>query len=410
MKYFKNTELAKLYNVSEKSVRNWIEATRQGKLSLELHLENGKLYIANTSKNTPILEHLVSKGKKYRNSRGFKVVTPVEEFYKIYDKKQVLDILSNLTIHKEIPLQYGYLNGGAESWDHYAKRLAQEQTPNILTRTTSLLKLNASYIDLLVGNNRRVNIVDLGPGNGLPARPIIERLHEQGRLNRYIALDISQDMLDILEKNIKTWFSGEVAYEGYVRNFNEERFNDLITESYLGDDEETPVNLVFLFGGTLSNFRQPDHVLQVINSSMGPGDIFFYSGYMDTPYTRRYFDLSGTSHDQEDVQQSGLIPSLLRLDESLCDFEQLFDREKRCRFKIMKPKVDLEIHFTIENKDLGVELNKEEPILLWRHRHYDYVDIVSLLDKNDFNVLQATKSEDENFVLLMSKIKLGAQH
>ncbi len=408
MKYFKNTELAKDYHVSEKSIRNWIQAAMDGKLELGLHKEDGRIYIANTSKNTLMLESLAARGKKYRNSRGFKVVTPTKRFYDIYNKREILDIISNLTIHKEIPLQYGYVDGGAKSWDEYSNRLFQEGTPNILSKTVDLLELNMGYINHVIGSSRKVNIVDLGPGNGLPARSTISNLLEQGRLHRYIALDVSQDMLDILEKNIKEWFDGRVSYEGYVRNFNEERFNDLITESYIDQGEDTPISLIFLFGGTLSNFRLPDHSLRVINNSMGPHDLLLHSGYMDTSYTRRYFDLSGATHVKKDPQQSGLIPSLLQLDESLCDFEQLFDKDQRCRFKIMRPKVDLLIKIDVEGESVNIELNKNEPVLLWRHKHYTYAEIVKLLDENDFDVVQATQSGDQNYILSMSKIKTQA--
>jgi len=246
----------------------------------------------------------------------------------------------------------------------------------------------------------------LGPGNGLPVRPILDRLLKQKRLNRYIALDISQDMLDILGKNIKTWFEGRVNCEGYIRNFNEERFNDLITESYT-DGPDKPINLVFLLGGTLSNFRLPDHVLRVINSSMGANDLFFYSGYMDTPYTRRYFDLSGASEGQVDHRPSDLIPSLLQIDKSLCDFQLSFNEATRCRIKIMRPKVDLQIQFTLDGKNLGLELAKNEPVVLWRHQHYGYTNIINLFDTNDFDILQAMKSEDQNYLLMISKIRVG---
>ena len=94
MKFFKNTELAKLYHVSEKSVRNWISATKEGKLDLELYTENDKSYIANTAENDIILKRLVDRGKKYKNSRGYRVITPNDEFYKTYSNKQVLDIIS----------------------------------------------------------------------------------------------------------------------------------------------------------------------------------------------------------------------------------------------------------------------------------------------------------------------------
>lgn len=406
MKYFKNTELAKLYNISEKSVRNWIDAAQSGKIDLQLHEINGKSYVANTTQNNHLIEELVKRGKKYKNTRGFKTLSPTDQFYETYNEKQILDIVSNLTIRGEIPLQYGYLDGGAESWDEYANRLQREQTPNILNRTTGLLDLNAKYVDQLLEGHAKVNIVDLGPGNGLPIRPTLERLLKAGRLNRYVAIDFSQDMLIILEKNIKAWFGDKVNLECHVRDFTEERFDDLLASDYDGTGE-APINMVFLLGGTLSNVRYPDHVLRVINNSLQPDDLFFYTGYLDTPYTQRYFDLSGANYNQKDPQQSGLIPSFFNIDETLCDFELLFSPEKRSRFKRMIPKVDLLIKLKAGGRDWDVELRKNEPVLLWRHRHYIAFDLIGLFIKNDFDVMQVTKSRDQNYVLLVSKIKTG---
>lgn len=407
MKYFKNTELAKLYHVSEKSVRNWIAAAQESKLNVELYVHNGKSYIANTAKNNITIEALVAKGKKYKNSRGLKVLKPKSAFYKTYDNKQILDIVSNITIHSEIPLQYGYSDGGAESWDLYSNRLAKEDVPNILNQTIKLLDINADYIDELLAKHKRVNIVDLGPGNGLPAKSTIERLLAQGRLNRYIAIDISQEMLDIVERNIKTWFGGKVSFEGHIRNFNEERFDDLFIQDYCDDPADMPVNLVFLFGGTLSNFRLPNHVLRVINNSLRPDDLLLYSGYMDTPYTRRYFDLSGSSLDQKDPQQSGLVPTLWNIDDSTCDFEQHFDSERSYRYKIMRPKLDLMIELKLNDKIRTIELKKGKPILLWRHRHFTAAGLVGLFNESGFDLAQATKSADQNYILLSARIKLG---
>src|ERR1044072_5333369 len=123
MKYFRHTELAKLYHISEKSVRNWIQASVEGRLDLHLYEENGRQYVANTSKNTATIEQLVQKGKKYKNTRGTKTITPKDSFYKNYNRKQILDIISNLTIHHELLQQYCYVNSGAEYWDTYANRL-----------------------------------------------------------------------------------------------------------------------------------------------------------------------------------------------------------------------------------------------------------------------------------------------
>ena len=132
MKYYKNTEIAALFHVSEKAARNWVEATQQGKLNLELFEKDGRFFIANTSKNMQVMEDLVSERKKFKNTRSYKVITPKPEFYDLFSPEQIYEIITNLEIHREIPRQYSYFNGGAGHWDLYAQRLAAEETPNII--------------------------------------------------------------------------------------------------------------------------------------------------------------------------------------------------------------------------------------------------------------------------------------
>jgi uncharacterized SAM-dependent methyltransferase len=403
MKYFKNTELAKIYNVSEKTVRNWVQASKDDKLDLQLYKKDDKLFIANVSKNTYLIEQLVQKGKKYKNSRGQKIVRPKKEFYEVYTQKQIVDITSSLTIRKEIPLQYGYANGGADFWDNYASRLITEDHPNILTTTIGLLDMTANNIDQLCKDHSKVNVVDLGPGNGLPVRSTLERLVKQKKMGRYIAIDISKEMLAIVETNIKEWFGGAVAYEGHVRDFSYERFDDLITDRF--GDGDGAANLVLLLGGTLNNFRSPNQVLQNVNNSLGLNDLFVYSGYLDTPYTRRYFDFNAARGGKHRTQASMLVIDFLNIDESLYDLKRTFSEEQGGRSGLMRPNVDIIIELELADRTARVELKKNEPILVWRHRHYNITELARLLDENDFDLLQATKSKDQNYILLTANLK-----
>lgn len=403
MKYFRNTELAKIYNVSEKSVRNWIQAAREGKLDFELYEKNGKFWIANVTKNTAQIEQLVMKGKKFKNQRGRKTIIPTKQFYEMYDHKQILDIISNLTIHKETPLQYTYVDGGAVDWDKYSERLLKEQNSNILNSTLAILNDTAATFDVLLESYEKVNVVDIGPGNGLPIRSTLERLSREGRLNRYIPIDISTDMLKILDGNIHKWFGNTINYEPHVKDISHERFNDILAGDVI--DKKT-ANIVFLLGGTLANFRSPSQVLQVINDSMGLNDLFVYSGYLDTPQTRRYFDYY-TSNERKVPVQDGIILDFLNIDESLYDVEQLFDKQRRARTIRIIPRIDLEIKFKLENGTKAVELVKNEPILIWRHWHKTTTEIISILDENGFDLMQATKSKDNQYLVAVTKIKAG---
>jgi hypothetical protein len=410
VKYFKNTQLAKLYHVSEKSIRNWIEAAKNGKLDLELFDQEGKFYIANVTKNTSVIETLVEKGKKYKNRRGFRVVTPTDEFYNLYDKKQILNIITSLTVHCEIPLQYSYFDGGAFYWDQYAKRLLDEPTSNVLTRTIAMLKGSQEYIDHALASRKKINVVDLGPGNGLPVKELLKRLLDQGKLNRYIAIDDSQAMLDILETNIKQWFGGSVKFEGHVRDFSYERFADLLADDYVSEESEIPANLVLLLGGTANNFRFPDQAFQAINSSMGVNDLLIYTGYLDTPHTRRYFDFYVADVHQKLSARHKLILDYLGIDEDLYDVEQIFNEEKKARSVSFIPKVDISIRFDQANGSRFAELRKDIPILLWRHSHKNALETIGQFDRNGFDFTKAVKSTDDQYLLVISKIKTGVDN
>lgn len=407
MNYFKNTELAKIYNVSEKSVRNWVQATQDGKLGLQLFQKGDKFFIANTSKNTVMIEELVQKGKKYKNKRGFKMVSPTPEFYKIYNSKQIFDIISSLTIHHELPLKYGYINGGADYWDTYAQRLLDEESPNILNSTIELLKSNLNHLDHLLSSGRPINVVDLGPGNCLATRVILTYLIEQKRLNRYVAIDISDDILRIAKSNLRRWFGDAVNFEGYVRDLEYEQFDDLFAQDYAGADANRPLNLVLGLGGTICNFRSPDRALLAINNSLGLDDLFTYSMKLDTPNARRHFDFSVTTEHQEISPRHKLVADLLNVDESLCTAEQVFDEARQTRSIALRPRVDLSIKFDLTNGTRVVDLRKDEPILLWQAWHWSALDVIKRFDRNGFDLIQASKTKDQEYLLLTSKIKSG---
>jgi uncharacterized SAM-dependent methyltransferase len=408
MKYFKNTELAKLYNVSEKSIRNWIDATEAGKLDLELYRDNERSYIANVSKNTFLIGELVQKGKKYKNSRGYRVITPSPDFYRTYNSKEIFDIISNLDVSREMPLQYSYFNGGATIWDAYVKKLSTENTPNILTNTIELLNNSMGYIDSLLKGHDRINIIDIGPGNCFPVHKLLEYFKSTERLNRYIAIDVSRDMLDIAERNIKAWFDTTINFEGYARDINYERFNDLLAVDSFGVAEEKVRNIVLCLGSTISNFREPNQPLYTIHESMGRNDLLIFSKQLDTVNARRYFDFNTAPGSTSSLTpKSKLALDLLNIDESLYDAELFFDEEKMARYIQVRLKVALSIEFQLDNKSKVINFNKGESILLWRHNHLNTLQTLTQFDTSGFDLLKAAKSPDDECLLSISKIKLG---
>jgi len=405
MLYFKKAELAETYHVSEKTVTNWIKEAKNGKLDLELREAQGRAWIANTTRNIVLIEQLVEKRKKFRNTRGTKTISPNTAFYATYNQQQIFDIASNLDIHREIPYQYGYFDGGADYWDKYAQRLASEEVSNSLTSAIRQLQTSQEYVDHLLARYSRVNVIDIGPGNAMPVKGLLQHLLDLGKLGRYVAVDISPTMLEIVKRNVKLWFGPLVPFEGHVADINYERFIELLAVDAVGKDANNTINLVIALGGTFTNLRSPDGAFKTIHDSMNRNDLFVYSLKLDSDAARRYFDFGIDANVSALNVKSRMVLEMLSLDESFYDVEMGFDQERRERYTRIRLKIALTIHFELENGERSVVFNKNDTILLWRSWHQGVQDVIRQLDHNDFDVLQTSLTEDKEYLLAISRVK-----
>ncbi len=404
MLYFKNVELAQKYHISLGTVRNWIEAAQSGKLNVDLHAKNDKSYIANTAQNIVTIEQLVEKHRKYRNTKAVKFITPRPEFYKLFNQEQVYDIVTNLEIHHEIPRQYNYFDGGAGHWDKYVQRMDQESSPNNLTMARKLLAKNADYIDDLVSMYQKVNVVDVGVGNALPVKDFLTHLLEHGKLGRYIAIDISPEMLRIAKQNIQEWFGERVTFEGHELDISRDRFTNVLAGDYIKSAKNTG-NIILFLGGTLQNFRRRDIPLQVINASMGANDLLIHTQKLDSEATRKYFDFNFKPGNSALSPNHRLIFDLFNIEDPFYEVEMGYEESTRERYIRVRLKVSLDITFKFEEGEREITFNKGETILLWRASQDSALDIINQFDRSDFYTLQSSQTDDQEYILTVSRVK-----
>jgi hypothetical protein len=406
MVYFKHSELVNDYHVSLKTIHNWIDAAKQGKLDLQLHEQNGRTYIANTPGNLIALEQLADNGKKYRNTLHRKVVSPKAAFYELFSKRQILDIVTNLAIHREIPRQYNYFDGGASNWESFALHMWDDKGPNLLKSTVELIHANLSAIDLLLAEADKVNVIDIGPGNALPVRELLTHLQKEGKLHRYIAVDISESMLHIAEQNIQEWFGGSVNFEGYVKDVTYERFDDLVVDDMLNEGGDRTVNLALLLGATPMNFREPYDMLKVIRKSLGSDDLLIYTDKPDSEAERRSFGVNAEPGPGARALSSkySLIFDLLNIDESLYDVEMGYNELNRERYIRVRLKTALTIKFKFKDGQREVNLEKGESILLWRVWHRTSVELIHDFEEIGLTLQHSSLTKNREYLLTISAV------
>lgn len=406
MPYFRNSELAYTYHVSDRTVRNWVALAKEGKLGLELETIDDKAYVARTAGNIKAIEKHVAKNKTRRPRTALKVIAPQRKFYTLFTQAQIYDIVRNLEMHHEIPRQYNYFDGGAGEWDEYTRRLASEGSPNLLNRTVSLVVESQNYIDSRLAEYQQVNVVDIGVGNAQPAKELLQHLLDQGKLGRYIAIDISGEMLDIAHHNIKEWFDGSVTFEPYQIDITHERFANILAEDYLSQDAHKSANLVLFFGGTADNLRSPNDAFRTINESMNPNDFLLYADKLETEDMQpQWFNYSAKPGKLELAPIHRVVFDLLNIDGSFYDVEMGYDPPKRQRYTRARLKVAVSIKFEFEEGERIVEFEKGDTILLWRSWQMNVGGITEQLDRNGFYPLHSSQTDDRQYILVVSQVK-----
>lgn len=397
MHYYKSQELADLYGVSRRTVTNWIKQTREGKLDLTLEKSGGEYHIVKSKTNQATIDEIVKKRRKYLNTRSRQSLTPSPAFYKLFDEHQIYDIIRNLSIHHELPLQYSYFGEGAKLWsDHFRGSLRDKPVEPV-----QLLVANMSYISTVLQGYKNVNVVDVGVGNGSAVKPLLTYLKQQAKLKRYIGIDLSPTMLNLALENISRWFNNEVPIEGYTKDISFESFGDIIAEPSNPDTpEQDTINLVLSLGGYISNFKQPEDVLRTINKSMGPRDVYLCNFKLDAPTVKH--QLNFISHYQK---QSKLILDLLGIKESLYKTEIGFDEVRKIRYARIRLKQTIKIEFKLSGRAWNVDFNKDETILTYRaHFNSTFDSPKELFFRNGFNPLLISQTLNHEGVLVIADL------
>ena len=404
--FYKNTELAARYNISEATVRNWIKSSLEGKLNLELVGSGRRMYVAKSIRNIPVIEGQVENNRKYRNTLSSKTVSPSASFYEVFSESQTHDIIRGLELHREIPLQYGYFAKGAQEWNEYINKQASVEAPSMLRGSIELLADNYSYLERRLAKFTKVNVVDIGVGNALPVRGVLDYLLSRDKLGRYVALDFSVDMLDVAKQNLKEWFGARVCFEGYQIDVGYERFANILSSK----DEQAAdtVNLVMLLGATPNNLRIPRDAFRTICESMNGKDMFVYTDSVrplaSLPEWLEYnYDIR--PREPELLDRHRRVLDQLNVKDSFYTVEMGLNREAKYLYSRIKFKFALTIDFNLRSGRQSVSFEKGDTILLWRCWRKTPGELVEQLESCGFYVLHTSQSEDHNYILTIAEVK-----
>jgi len=391
MKYYKNAEIAQEYAVSLPTVANWIKDTLSGKKKLELIHENGKNYITKTDENTKLLQRYVAEGFKYKPSNARAVVEPDPKFIKYLSDKQLIEIKKGITDKKLLDIKFAYIDGGANVWSETYAHSQGGSNPI----AASYNKMNILTIPriLELAGNRKVNIIEVGAGNGKPLQEFLHKLEMENRLNSYISIDISSEMNEIQKQNLLKVFP-KLDFYSYVVDVENDSFEDIVYELY--QDHPETMNIFVMFGGTFGNFINPEKAIMNIEKSMLTGDLLCINN--PYPHPDRFKDAK-YMYESPTVDHYLFASRGLGLQVDANDLEYYFDTAKTTRTLFLNIPFDHTIKLTINDREETIDLPKGMKIQIWQNRMTDLEYIQSVAKPYDLFLALYTISSDNKFLL-----------
>ncbi len=395
MSFFRNSQIARLYDVSPTTVTNWIEAAEKGHNQLELATIGNRRVIVDSLNNRNLIIKLKAKGKKHINTEE-KKIKPKPEIYKIFDSKQLSEIYCSLTTKNEIPYKYTYLDKGADLWDKNYATIIGTPKDEINNDALKEKELFEDYLDFYINRlnkYKKVNLIDIGCGNGLPTVIIINKLFEKGFEVDYTAIDISQRMLEIDKEYILEKFP-HLNYKSKVVDLDENNLSEITVEN----KNENSINLLAFLGSTLGNYEKDRIIFRNLFNSMSQGDLL----------------LIGTALLQENDDLGSYVPNQYHFARTtwILDILGLKDFYNKSSLTIVDPKnmretrkITIEKNISTEIKIgsniLPIKFEKFTDILVYKFSWYTELELIEEAIKYGFRIEQFTTNSDRSYGLML---------
>ncbi len=399
MSFWTKSEAAKEFHVSPTTIHNWIIATEKNKVNLNLATVGTKTVLVDSEHNRKIIKQLIEKGKKHIGKGGRVEVEVSSKFYKIFNQSETIEIITNLENDKLIPLKYTYFDKGAKMWDNYIIADLNNEEYSYNKKEEILINSTLSYLDLKIKKYDKVNIIDIGPGNGYIAKPILNKLIELKKDIKYTGMDISSSMLQILQKNIEQWYPNldaeyiltDIDYD-IIRDqlfFNKHR------------EEKSSCNIVLFLGSTIGNFYDRHRVYKNFYDSMSQDDFLWINSGIETPGEVDAIKRHAKKHSI--VEESSWIPELMGIEEELYTLEVNFNEVIQSYVLCLRLIVDLDIVFQLQSKEKRISLNKGDDIIVWNYHSYKLEQFVDELNNVGFRIINQASYPDNSEAIIMSE-------
>ena len=306
-----------------------------------------------------------------------RIAEPSSEFYSIFSEAEVLGMVQALEVRREIPLKYSYKGRGAKIWDNFYLKYLIPRWYRTSNPEIDLLKENFEFLTAKLIDFEKINIVDVGSGNSYPVKDFTRRLNNLGKVNKYIALDISEELLNLSRNNFSRWFP-LIEYSSYTIDI-ENSCLPIFSENQASLETDDIPQIILHLGVTMGNHHNRSGVLKNFRDSMGKNDLLIFTNEIGSNSKWDGRVRGGFKYHVDQVY--AWIKNEMRIRAEDCELVRKYDAQTDSIVAAIKFGQKYTIQFSLMGIDKNLEISEGEEITIWRQHKYEMPELLQEIEQ-----------------------------
>ncbi|MEH1971081.1 L-histidine N(alpha)-methyltransferase [Nostoc sp.] len=326
---------------------------------------------------------------------------PSSEFYSIFSDEEVSGIIHALEVKREIPLKYSYKGRGAKIWDEFYLKYVIPRWYGRSNVEIDLLRDNFQYLNGNIQRGKRVNIVDVGAGNSYPVKKFIRRLNKLGKVNKYIALDISEELLHLSRNNFRKWFP-LVEFISSTIDIENSCIPQILFQNQAGIEVDDTAKIFLHLGVTIGNHQNRDVVLKNFRDSMGKNDFLVFTNETGSNSAWDGNVRGGCKYHVEEIYR--WVKNKIGVKSEDCELVRKYDLKTDSIIANMKFLYNYTINFNQMGMDKNIEISEGEEITIWRHHKYEIPKLLQELERSGLQLIHYSTDKYKSHIMAICQV------
>ncbi|HAA28800.1 MAG TPA: hypothetical protein DCE56_15340 [Cyanobacteria bacterium UBA8553] len=338
---------------------------------------------------------------KFNQTSIRRTANPIDEFYSIFSEEEVLGIIQALEVRREFPLKYSYKGRGAKNWDSFYLKYIIPRWYRQSNVEIDLLKENFEYLNGNLQNCDKINVLDVGSGNSYPVKEFIRRLNNLGLINKYIALDISEELLNLSRKNFISWFP-LIEFISYVIDIENSCLPKIKLKNTVNLKIDNTAKIILHLGVTMGNHQNRTEVLKNFRNSMVKNDLLVFTNEIGSNYQWQGIVRGGFKYHAEQVY--AWIKNQMGISSKDCELVRKYDDKTDSIVVNIKLRQNYSITFRSREINKNIEFSEGEEITIWRQHKYAIPELLQEIEQAGLQLVHYSTDKYLSHIMVICEI------